>query len=174
MDEITKALYLLILPLIAANVLHMLVVKYGFLQAFAKPIWTWAFGENKTWRAFVVLPFLSALFAWLVDFFFGPFGLVQRDLLLLGFGLGMAYLLFELPNSFIKRRLGIASGERSSSYPGWQLFFDKSDSLIGILLWWWYFMEVSGQVILLIFFLSLSLHLSLSYLLFRLKLKSEW
>jgi len=172
-DEITKALYLLILPLIAANVLHMLVVKFGLLQAFAKPIWTWAFGENKTWRAFVVLPILSALFAWLVNFFFGPFGVVQRDLLLLGFGLGMAYLLFELPNSFLKRRLGIASGERSSSYPGWQLFFDKSDSLIGILIFYGWFFSLPLVQLALLYLLSLGLHYTFSFILFHLKIKKS-
>jgi len=34
---------------------------------------------------------------------------------LVGFALGFAYVLFELPNSFIKRRLDIAPGKQANN-----------------------------------------------------------
>lgn len=49
--------------------------------------------------------------------------------------LGFAYVLFELPNSFLKRRLDIPSGETGSGAVGLLFFFiDQIDSLLGVVL----------------------------------------
>ncbi len=50
----------------------------------------------------------------------------------IGFFLGLAYALFELPNSFIKRRFAVPSGKTVGG-PGryFFIFFDQADSIIG-------------------------------------------
>jgi hypothetical protein len=170
-SDLQKHICLFFLPLILANILHMAVVKQNIIAVFAKPIAIKWFGYNKTWRGFIVLPLLTALFT---TAFNGIFlnGYLQTILaFLLGFGLGFSYMLWELPNSFIKRRLGIANGERSKKMPYLQVFIDKADSLIGVLLFYYLAMPVSIKAILILFTASISIHLLLSYLLvvFRFK-----
>ncbi|MDO5100424.1 MAG: CDP-archaeol synthase [Eubacteriales bacterium] len=51
-----------------------------------------------------------------------------------GAGFGLAYMLFELPNSFIKRRLNIAAG--ADGRKGLKILFffvDQFDSMIGVI-----------------------------------------
>lgn len=164
-------LFLLVLPMIAANVLHMLVVKWNWFPNLAKPIAAKAFGPNKTWRAFVVLPLASGFFCWLFYALFGPFGQLPFQMWLLGIGLGLFYLLFELPNSYLKRKLGIPPGGKSKKYPRLQLFIDKSDSIIGILIFFGLFFSLSLSHLFMLYLLSLGLHYTFSYLLFLLKIK---
>lgn len=159
--------------MIAANVLHMFLVKGEVLAFLAKPIHSKAFGPNKTWRAFVVLPLASAFFCWLSSFLFGPFYLDYLRLVFLGFGLGFCYLLFELPNSYVKRRLGLAAGAKSKQYPRLQLFVDKSDSLIGILIFYGWFFHLSLGHLALLYLLSLALHYTFSLTLYHLKIKKS-
>lgn len=55
--------------------------------------------------------------------------------IIVGFSLGFVYAVFELPNSFFKRRMGILPGENPKSV--WRFFFiivDQIDSLVGCVL----------------------------------------
>lgn len=54
----------------------------------------------------------------------------------LGFACGLGFMLAEIPNSFIKRRLGIGPGQSGPSGPLRWLFvvFDRCDSSVGVLL----------------------------------------
>lgn len=54
--------------------------------------------------------------------------------LLFGALIGVTYMLFELPNSFIKRRLDIEAGKQGKGFLG-ALFFaiDQIDSLVGVM-----------------------------------------
>lgn len=58
------------------------------------------------------------------------------NLLLHQYGVGAAYglfyMVFELPNSWIKRRLGIAPGEQSLRYKWIFTLMDKTDSALGV------------------------------------------
>lgn len=132
----------LITPLIIAGILHMLVVRFRILLGLAHPIWLEGFGANKTWRGLVVMPVfgiaglglsqLGASYApdlWTIDF-------LSLPTLSAGVALGLAYVLFELPNSYLKRRMGVAPGELASTPSSRRLFFvlDHVDSLTGCLL----------------------------------------
>ena len=80
------------------------------------------FGDNKTWKGFFGMIATTSVSAWL--FWRGAFPLS----FLRGAWLGLAYVLFELPNSFVKRRLDIQPGKNGCAI---QTFFDQTDSVIG-------------------------------------------
>ena len=103
------------------------------------------FGDNKMVRGFLVLPFASAfsfpvLFALLPQ---APETVVQTviptstsNLAWLGFACGFGFMFAELPNSFLKRQLGIEPGG-TSQLPKLRLLlslFDRVDSTLGTLL----------------------------------------
>lgn len=103
------------------------------------------FGDNKTWRGFAVmvpatgLAFL--LVSQVVERFFGGveaaglWRLESWQYLLLGLWTGFFFMACELPNSFLKRQLGVAPGG-TPARPWAKVLtfvFDRFDSLIGLL-----------------------------------------
>ena len=55
--------------------------------------------------------------------------------ILIGFLLGLGYSLFELPNSFIKRRLDIKPGKTTNGFKKmFFIFLDQADSVFGVCL----------------------------------------
>jgi ABC-type bacteriocin/lantibiotic exporter with double-glycine peptidase domain len=160
--------------MILANVGHMVLVKKDGLSFLSIPIAPQALGQNKTLRGFIVLPILSAFFLGVFSFLKGPFlGDIIYDIAA-GLGFGLAYLLAELPNSYIKRRLGIANGEHSKKYRVLQIFVDKSDSLIVMIFFYYSLGLISLIDSLYLFFVALLISLSVSYLLFSFKLKKSF
>jgi len=174
MSEFTVHILLYFIPLIIANVLHMIVVKNNLLGRLSIPISTQLFGKNKTLRGFVVLPVLSGFISWINSMLFGPFSHATFYDLLIGFGLGLAYMLAELPNSFIKRRLGIENGEQSKKHKYFQLLMDKCDSLFGTLLFYYLVFSIHFKSIVILFFVALIIHVSISFLLVRIKIKKSF
>lgn len=164
---------MLFVPLILANVLHMIIVKKNIFEQLNIPLSIALFGENKTIRGFIVVPLIAGIIALLNSSLFGPLGFSNLTAFGVGFGLGLAYMIFELPNSYIKRRLGIKNGEKSEKYKYLQLFIDKIDSLIGIFLFYYIIMVISINDILVLFLASFLIHISISYLLVLLKIKKS-
>ncbi|MBY0516408.1 MAG: CDP-archaeol synthase [Bacteriovoracaceae bacterium] len=125
---------LLTIPLVLAGALHMVVVKLDALSYLKKPIHQSWFGMNKTWRGIIVMPLLTILGVlvalWCERFFeITPFS--EHSSLWLGLSLGIGYVIPELPNSFMKRKLGIKPGELSDRSPWLFTLIDQSDSVIG-------------------------------------------
>ena len=173
MNEFKVHIYLFIIPGIIGNVAHMFVVKKDLLSFLAKPVSTALFGKNKTFRGFIFLPVAIGIVCLLDSRFFGPFSTDYLSDFLIGVGLGLAYMLAELPNSFIKRKRGIAPGESSSKFSFIQLIIDKTDSLIGACVFYYFAMNTSINEILLLFVISFLLHIGISYLLVLTKLKKS-
>lgn len=148
LGELAGTLYLL-LPLLGGAVVHGLCMKYGCFVALARPIDAGRqlhgrplFGHSKTWRGPVAVAagaaivytaqreLLHALPAFraleLVDYtqLPGPW---------FGAAAGAVAELFELPNSFAKRRLGIEPGGTAARGPFALLFYlwDQLDLLLG-------------------------------------------
>jgi hypothetical protein len=146
-NELLRIAYLL-LPLLVGLVFHGLCIKYGWLSDLARPVDFEArlrgkrlFGANKTFRGLVAVGLgsgvLLALQSEVLHDLAGPRSLELFDYSgvngwLLGFGLGAAAMAAELPNSLIKRQMGIAPGK---PVPGlWAVPFyvlDQVDLLLG-------------------------------------------
>jgi hypothetical protein len=99
------------------------------------------FGANKTWRGFVVMPLSAAASFWAFAevrdaLAAGMWDLPPVQYALLGLACGFAFMLAELPNSFLKRRFGVAPG-MAPQRPGLAatcLIIDRIDSVLGVLL----------------------------------------
>jgi CDP-diglyceride synthetase len=139
-----------IAPVLAAGLVHVAVLKTDLLPGLAVPLdrgvhWRGRplLGPNKTLRGLIVMPLATAVAVCAQD------GLERRHLRLAalslnrqrrvspwiaGVLLGLAYILAELPNSFIKRQLGIPSGGRARRHATTQYVIDQSDSVIGCIL----------------------------------------
>lgn len=171
MPSFLQHISIVLLPLIISNVLHMLVIKKDVFPVLKRPISSTVFGKNKTWRGFVFVALVNGLllFLWncIVDF--------QLQLpFLTGCVLGFAYMLFELPNSFLKRKLGIQAGEKASSNKLLFMLIDKTDSAFGVSLVYFLLGNISFQSALLLFFVSSATHIIFSQLLVQFHLKKSF
>ena len=140
-------------PALGAYLLHAPVLRWDLLRPLARPLDGGAtfrgrrvLGDNKTWRGALVMAagvVLAALLlsrlpafaaCWPAPLRAHPLGYAL--LLALGFVAG------ELPNSFLKRQLGVAPGAQRRSPVGMALaLYDQVDFVPGIWLalgplWW--------------------------------------
>jgi hypothetical protein len=171
MNEISFHSVVLILPLIISNVMHMLIVKHNYFNFLNIPINSRSFGRNKTYRGFVVLLLINGILLYFSNFIFNthlsyPFGI--------GAILGLTYMIFELPNSLIKRRLGIAPGEKHKRFEIGFKLIDKMDSAFGVVLIYWIMGFVDPAMALFLFLISSFTHILFSQLLYLLKIKKSF
>ncbi len=144
-------MYITMMPVILAGILNMLFCKTALYKRCNAPIdgglmlsdKKRLFGDNKTWAGFagmIAFAALSQLLWGFVSLLFPEMCYIYHYFdneplfnLAAGAAMGFAYVLFELPNSFIKRRLDIPSGKTVEGHKG-RLFFiiDQVDSLFGV------------------------------------------
>lgn len=167
-----EAIILVLIPLIVANVLHMLLVKKEMLSSLAIPINVKLFGFNKTWRGVVFLIIVTAVFCSLFGWIF-KFQTFKSNLLL-GAVLGLTYVVFELPNSMFKRWKGIEAGERSKKGGIYFSILDKTDSAFGVSLVYSLLNDFSAKEGILLFLVCSGLHAFISLLLVFLKVKKSF
>jgi len=139
----------MVTPVLVAGLGQVLVLKTGLLPGLAIPLdrgvhWRGKplLGPRKTWRGVIVMTTLSALVATTQAAAarrsrrlraFSPFDYDRTNAGLLGVALGLGYCLAELPNSFVKRRLGIDPAGRANRLAWLQYQVDQSDSVAGCL-----------------------------------------
>jgi CDP-diglyceride synthetase len=170
-DSLTRALILSV-PLVIAGGLHMAVVTLDLLPALKIPIHQGWFGRNKTWRGVIVMPVAAALGVMLaVSVWPGQFG--GWNPVVLGVLLGLAYALAELPNSFVKRRLGIEPGKRPPQNGAWFALADQADSAIACALVYGWALRLTPGTILLLLALGPAIHLMVNYTLYLMRLRRE-
>ena len=167
-------MYITLMPVIVAGIINMLWCKVGICDFLKKPIdfgktapdGKRIFGDNKTFKGFVGMIIFGALLSVLwgeilkgnetlngLNYFYRSRSNTISYNLLIGTLSGFAYALFELPNSFIKRRLDITPGKNDIS--GTKrfvfIFLDQADSVFGCVLVvcmfyplpvWYYFVYV--------------------------------
>lgn len=131
---------LVFLPVLGGALAHAPVLSLGLLKPLARPLDGGAtlggrriFGDNKTWRGATVIVagvtlttvLLSPWDSWWSAL---PAGLRDAGPLSYGVLLGLGVVVGELPNSFLKRRLGIAPGARRRSPAGVLVaIYDQAD-----------------------------------------------
>lgn len=173
MTLILQLLWLAV-PVIASGLVHLAVMKLDLFPGLRRlPIdggltfrGKRVCGDNKTWRGAIVT--ITSVTA-------GAWALAQLDACCLqlpmlvpfaeeqplqwGFLLGAGYIFGELPNSFLKRQLGIGPGEIGSGLVGavfWVV--DQVDSLAGMLLFVWPVWHPPAGLVLLLFAIMLVAH----------------
>ena len=184
-----------LIPLIVSNVLHMVLVKKNGLTSLCIPLNSTLFGPNKTLRGFLFVPFVNGILylvvnwpgGWLLSGLSSEYYLQQEinigdinflNLLLMQASIGAVYgrfyMLFELPNSWIKRRMGIASGESSTRFRWFFTLLDKTDSAIGVSLFFGFLNDFNIEMMLQFFLCASSLHFGISGLLVLSKIKKSF
>ena len=148
------SMYVTLMSVILAGVSNMIFCKYPVFNKLNRPIdagknWTKdgkrLLGDNKTWKGFFGMVFFGAASQIL-------WGLLSKSIptleatnylyhyhtntiilnAVVGACLGLAYVLFELPNSFIKRRFAITPGKQAQNKLRWPfIILDQIDSLLG-------------------------------------------
>jgi CDP-2,3-bis-(O-geranylgeranyl)-sn-glycerol synthase len=139
------------------------------------------FGDNKTLRGLVVMvPATAIAFVVVAQIaghgrpeLVGLWALSPLGYALLGAWAGLGFMLGELPNSFVKRQLDIAPGDRTRSGTAalWQFVFDRIDSGLGMLCALSIAVPVPWATWALVLLIGWAVHWSFSVVLFLLRVK---
>lgn len=154
----------------------MIIVKLDALSYLKIPLHETWFGLNKTWRGVVVMPLLTVVGLWLSfllakDWQSSLFG--THSVWGLGILLGFGYVIPELPNSFIKRRMGVKPGEMSERSPWVFSLIDQADSVIGCVLIYALCGVGNFTLWVTLFLLGTGIHLLINVLLWSLGLRKN-
>jgi len=174
------------IPATLAAIAHMFVVKSNFLPALTYPLdfnLTYRnkriFGNNKTFRGLVAMAFLSVpaayLLYWLTQHVpsVSKYNIIQFEQYhwaLIGLIIGLAYVVAELPNSFVKRQQQITEGSRGNLL---NIMVDQVDSPIGCMLALLPFAHITSQFFVAGIAFYLLLHMSINFLLYILKVRKN-
>lgn len=166
-----RALWLLS-PILLAAAVHGLVLRFDWFTSLKQPMdfgltlgGTRLFGDNKTWRAFLVavvvcavaVPVQRFVAADLPSRLIADHGAVPAPLL--GALIGAGAILGELPNSFMKRRAGVAPGSTARG-PLAVLFYLVDQVDLAIITWplIWPFVDGDWRMVVASFVLAGTLH----------------
>jgi CDP-archaeol synthase len=121
------------LPVLGAPLAHAPVLRADIAPALKRPINARLFGANKTWRGALAMTGGTLAAALALDRVPAyrrrlPAPVAAANPALVGGVLGVASWLGELPNSFVKRRLGIPPGAQRRSPAGFVIsVVDQAD-----------------------------------------------
>lgn len=141
------------------------------------------FGDNKTWIGFfgmiVFAAFSQIIWGLLCKTGLGKWNYIyeyHENTIIFNFFIGtlfgLAYMLCELPNSFVKRRLNIPDGKTVTGVIGKCFFIiDQTDSLfgVGLVLAFLYPMPVWQYFLYIL--LGAFTHLSVNFILYKVKIR---
>lgn len=156
----------------------MVAVKADILSYLKKPIHQRWFGKNKTWRGFFIMPLATwpgVVLAQKLEILSDlntPL-LTSHPAWLLGLLLGFGYCLAELPNSYMKRRLGIKEGQTSDRYKWFFVVLDQADSAIGCLLAYRLLLPISWFTMVLTVVFGTVIHLLINVSLYKVGIRKN-
>lgn len=175
MDTIKEA-FLIIFPVLLAGLTFIFVLKKGWFSFLKKPIDGGVFwknkpilGKNKTWLGFIAMSIGTAFYGIILM----GFTKLQVPGISRATILGFVYSLGELPNSFIKRRYGIAEGKTASAGFA-KVFFqiiDIIDSVIAVSIAARFLYGISFKTMMAMIIMGSLIHLSTDALMIFLRLK---
>ena len=187
-------MYITLLVPIIAGIVNSIFCKTKLFSSLSKPMdfnknykdGKRIFGDNKTWKGFLGYIFFNIIFAIIfsliwkltnlekLNFFYINYYNTLIYNLLIGFLLGLFYALFELPNSFLKRRLDITPGKSLKGKK--KIFFillDQADSVFGVALVVWMFYPIGILIYLLYVVLGTVTHLLVNMMLYFMHLRKN-
>lgn len=186
-------MYATLMPVVLAGAVNMLFTKTKFYRSHCVPMdggrcfsdGKRFFGDNKTWAGFfgmIAANCLMQIFWGMLTASSAVLGnaneLYQRfDNTLLfnaaaGALFGLVYVLLELPNSFLKRRLDIAAGKTAHGIKGAVFFvIDQIDSLLGVVLLLTFFAGLTFPQYIQYILLGAVTHIALNAALYALKIR---
>lgn len=190
----TASKYVTMIPLILGGISNMIFTKSRLYKSNNYPIDGYKtlkdgkriFGENKTIIGFVSMTLFIAVYQviWgvtcryigiehLNDWYIKNGNTLGTNIIT-GTATGIIYMIFELPNSFIKRRLDIQPGRTPCGKAGFVFFvIDQIDSLIGVFM----FLAIYSEIGISQYFAYLSLggltHIIINLTLFKLKVRKN-
>ncbi len=163
MLHLIAQMYVTLGPVILAGIFNMIFCKLKILKSMQVPMdggrvlrdGNRIFGDNKTWKGFLGYLIFGTVFTVIWGFVIRNTALNSLDFfyinnentltfnMIVGVLLGLAYALFELPNSFVKRRLGITPGKPATGIKkAIFVFVDQADSIFGCALVVWLFYDL--------------------------------
>ena len=164
------------LPAYFANMAPVIVRKINFLKIpmdFGKTINNKPiFGKYKTFRGFIFGVLFAIIASYVQHLFydnniFAAISLIDySNWLLVGFLLGFGAIFGDLMKSLVKRRLNYEPGEMFVP-------FDQVDFIIGALIFTYPFIPLSLDKLLVIIFLSFTLHVIVNHIAFYTKVRNE-
>jgi len=187
-------MYITLLPTIVAGIINMIFCKSSIFRKMQKPIdgninfidGKRIFGDNKTWKGLLGYIFFNIIFMVLVGIIYKATNIEHLNFfyinhkntltynILVGALLGLFYALFELPNSFMKRRLDIKPGKTIKGPKKYFfIFLDQADSVFGVALVVWMFYPIGIKVYLLYILVGAVTHLLINMLLYLLHLRKN-
>lgn len=184
-----------LLPVILGGICNMLYLRLPWVQRWNAPMdggrldrdGKRLLGDHKTWQGFFGMIVLTALWMTFFVFIDSRFDWAHRlavvnyrpwrfplQALMNGGLLGFGYVLLELPNSYIKRRIDIAPGKNARGGIGLLfLFLDQADSVAGCLLLMLVFFRPRPAEVLTIFIIGVGIHYIVNILLYMVGLKKQ-
>ncbi|MBR6627751.1 MAG: CDP-archaeol synthase [Lachnospiraceae bacterium] len=192
--KILANMYITLLGPVIAGIVNSLWCKCGALRRLQVPMdggkhfidGKRILGDNKTWKGFLGYIILNIICMVTWGFICDRTGLENYNMfyqnvsnslinnLVIGSLLGLAYGIFELPNSFLKRRLGITPGKSVSGFTKlFFVFFDQADSVFGCVLVVCLFAPMSVGFYMLYVVVGSITHIIINMLLYVLKLRKN-
>ena len=187
-------LYITLLGAVIPGIINSIFCKLNILKCLKKPIdlnksfidKKRIFGDHKTWKGFIGYIVFNIIFAVLLGLLWKATNLEHLNFfymnhentflynVLVGFLVGLFYALFELPNSFLKRRIDIPPGKTTTGFK--KVFFvilDQADSVFGVALVVWFFYPIGIGIYLLYILVGTVTHLLINMLLYFLHLRKN-
>jgi len=173
------------LPVILGGVLNLMFIRSSLFPSLRAPMdcgLAWPdgvrlFGPNKTWKGLLGCVFFTALS--MIVFCMAIGSALESLTIYSGQGtgswpawalegalLGLAYIVFELPNSLVKRRVGIGAGQNGSGRTG--ILFrlvDQVDSILGCSLVLLAYNQITGADVALLLLFGAGIHWAVSFVL---------
>lgn len=187
-------MYITLIPPIIAGILTMIWCKLSILKKIQIPIdfgknfvdKKRIFGNNKTWKGllgYIIFNIASTIIWGLLcdlfninklNFFYINYQNTLSLNILIGFLLGLSYALFELPNSFLKRRLNISPGKNPEGLKKVLfIFLDQADSVFGCCLIVCLFYNLGIKLYIIYVFIGAFTHIILNMILYFLRLRKN-